>query len=133
MGASFRWRERRDPLQPQRMSQRELENLTRGYVRAVADLLGPLKDIPAPEMYTNARVMAWIMDEYSSLKGEVVQAVVTGKPVELGGVSGRDTATARGTTLCVREAARVLGIDLTGASYAVSGFGNAGFSATLHG
>ncbi|HHX27759.1 MAG: Glu/Leu/Phe/Val family dehydrogenase [Bacillota bacterium] len=117
---------------PKEMSQRELENLTRGYVRAVADLLGPLTDIPAPEMYTNARVMAWIMDEYSSLKGEVVQAVVTGKPVELGGVSGRDTATARGTTLCVREAARVLGIDLTGASYAVSGFGNAGFNAAYY-
>ncbi len=117
---------------PKEMSQRELERLTRGYVRAVADLLGPLKDIPAPEMYTNAQVMAWIMDEYSSLRGEVQPAVVTGKPVELGGIAERDTATARGTVLCVREAARVLGIDLRGASYAVSGFGNAGFNAAYY-
>jgi glutamate dehydrogenase len=117
---------------PKEMSQRELENLTRGYVRAVADLLGPLKDIPAPEMYTNAQVMAWIMDEYSSLRGEVAPPVVTGKPVELGGIPARDTATARGTVLCAREAAKVLGLDLEGASYAVSGFGNAGFNTAYY-
>ncbi|HHY75220.1 MAG TPA: Glu/Leu/Phe/Val dehydrogenase [Firmicutes bacterium] len=113
---------------PKELSQRELESLTRGYVRAVSDLLGPLRDIPAPEMYTNAQVMAWIMDEYSSIRGEVALPVVTGKPVELGGIPARDTATARGTVLCVREAAAVLGLGLKGASYAVSGFGNAGFN-----
>ena len=101
-------------------------------MRAVADLLGPLKDIPAPEMYTNAQVMAWIMDEYSSLRGEVAPPVVTGKPVELGGIPARDTATARGTVLCAREAAKVLGLDLEGASYAVSGFGNAGFNTAYY-
>lgn len=117
---------------PKEMSQREIEKLSRGYVRAIVELLGPLKDIPAPEVYTNAQVMAWMMDEYSSLKGYGVPAVVTGKPVEIGGSTGRDTATARGTTLCVREAMSVLGIDLSSATYAVSGFGNAGFNAAYY-
>jgi glutamate dehydrogenase len=117
---------------PKEMSQRELERLSRGYVRAVADLLGPLKDIPAPEVYTNAQVMAWMMDEYSSIVGHRVPAVVTGKPVEVGGSAGRDTATARGTTLCVREASKVLGLDLSNATYAVVGYGNAGFNAAYY-
>lgn len=117
---------------PKELSQRELEGLTRGYVRAVADFLGPQKDVPAPEVYTDAQIMAWIMDEYSALRGSSIPAVVTGKPVAAGGSLGRDTATARGAVYCVKEAASRLKLDLRGASYAVNGYGNAGSFAAAY-
>lgn len=117
---------------PKELSQRELEGLTRGYVRAVADFLGPQKDVPAPEVYTDAQIMAWIMDEYSALKGSSIPAVVTGKPVAAGGSVGRDTATARGAVYCVKEAASRLSLDLRGATYVVNGYGNAGSFAAAY-
>lgn len=117
---------------PKELSQRELERLTRGYVRAIADLLGPQKDIPAPEVYTDAQIMAWFMDEYSALEGQSTPAVVTGKPVAAGGSLGRDTATARGASYCVREAASRVSLDLRGATYAVNGYGNAGSFAAIY-
>ncbi|HHW17682.1 MAG TPA: Glu/Leu/Phe/Val dehydrogenase [Firmicutes bacterium] len=115
---------------PKELSQKELERVARGFIRAVGDFIGPLKDIPAPDVYTNAQIMAWMYDEYSIMKGFNNPGLITGKPVEIGGSLGRNTATARGCTFVVREAAKKIGLDLKGATYAVNGFGNAGsFSA----
>jgi glutamate dehydrogenase/leucine dehydrogenase len=111
---------------PKQMSQGEIERLTRRYTVAIGDVIGPDKDIPAPDVATNSQVMAWILDTYSQLKGYMVPAVVTGKPVPLGGSLGRDTATGRGATFCTREAAKVKEIPLKGATFAVQGYGNAG-------
>ena len=111
---------------PKSMSPDELEQLSRGYVRAMWPLLGKEKDIPAPDVYTNARVMSWMMDEYSKIKGYNEFGVITGKPVVVGGSSGREEATARGCVIAAREAATVLGIKLQGATVAVQGFGNVG-------
>lgn len=111
---------------PKEMSSGELERMTRRYAAAIADFIGPYRDIPAPDVYTNAQVMAWIVDTYSQMKGYMVPEVVTGKPVELGGSLGRDTATGRGAVFCTREAAKVNKVQLKGATFAVEGFGNAG-------
>jgi glutamate dehydrogenase (NAD(P)+) len=111
---------------PKHMSQAELERLTRRYAAAIAPLIGPYKDIPAPDVYTNAQIMAWIVDTYSTLEGFMVPGVVTGKPVSLGGSLGRDKATGRGAVFCTAEAARVNNVDLKKATFAVQGFGNAG-------
>jgi glutamate dehydrogenase/leucine dehydrogenase len=111
---------------PKHMSQPELERMTRRYAAAIAPLIGPYKDIPAPDVYTNAQVMAWIVDTYSTLEGFMVPGVVTGKPVPLGGSLGRDKATGRGAVFCTVEAARVNKIDLKKATFAVEGYGNAG-------
>ena len=111
---------------PKEMSNLELERMTRRYASAIADFIGPYRDIPAPDVYTNAQVMAWIVDTYSQLKGYMVPEVVTGKPIPLGGSLGRDTATGRGAVFCTREAARVRKMTLKGASFAVQGYGNAG-------
>ncbi len=111
---------------PKKMSQGELERLTRRYAAAISNVIGPDQDIPAPDVYTNAQVMAWILDTYSLIKGYSVPGVVTGKPVSLGGSLGRDTATGRGAAFCTREAAKVLKIPLKGATVAVQGYGNAG-------
>ncbi len=111
---------------PKGMSQPELERMTRRYTAAIADFIGPYRDIPAPDVYTNAQVMAWIVDTYSALKGYMVPEVVTGKPVSLGGSLGRDKATGRGAVFCTVEAARLMKLDLKKASFAVEGFGNAG-------
>ncbi len=111
---------------PKEMSNTELERMTRRYASAIADFIGPYRDIPAPDVYTNAQVMAWIVDTYSQLKGYMVPEVVTGKPIPLGGSLGRDTATGRGAVFCTREAARVRKMTLKGASFAVQGYGNAG-------
>jgi glutamate dehydrogenase/leucine dehydrogenase len=111
---------------PKHMSQPELERLTRRYAAAIAPLIGPYKDIPAPDVYTNAQVMAWIVDTYSTLEGFMVPGVVTGKPVPLGGSLGRDKATGRGAVFCTLEAAKVNNIDLKKATFAVEGYGNAG-------
>jgi glutamate dehydrogenase (NAD(P)+) len=108
------------------MSQGELERLSRGYIRALGHYIGPETDVPAPDVYTTPQVMAWMMDEYSKLIGHNAPGVITGKPIPLGGSQGRGDATARGGMYCIREAARVLGIDLGQASVAIQGFGNAG-------
>ena len=111
---------------PTKMSPRELEALTRRYVAEIIDAIGPEKDVPAPDVNTNAQVMAWVMDTYSMHVGHTETAVVTGKPVELGGSVGRREATGRGVTIVAREAARHLGIDIANASVAIQGFGNVG-------
>lgn len=116
---------------PKNMSQGELERLTRRYTAAISHVIGPQQDIPAPDVYTNAQVMAWILDTYSVIEGHSVPAVVTGKPVSLGGSLGRDTATGRGAAFCTREAAKVKEIPLKGATFAVQGFGNAGSNYAL--
>jgi glutamate dehydrogenase (NAD(P)+) len=111
---------------PTRMSRRELESLTRRYVAEIIDAIGPEKDVPAPDVNTNDQVMAWIMDTYSMHVGHTSTAVVTGKPLELGGSLGRREATGRGVMIATREAAKHLGLDLKGATIAVQGFGNVG-------
>ncbi|MBI3049611.1 MAG: Glu/Leu/Phe/Val dehydrogenase [Acidobacteria bacterium] len=111
---------------PTRMSRRELEALTRRYVAEIVDAIGPEKDVPAPDVNTNDQVMAWVMDTYSMHVGHTSTAVVTGKPLELGGSVGRREATGRGVMIATREAARHLGRDLAGASIAIQGFGNVG-------
>jgi glutamate dehydrogenase (NAD(P)+) len=118
---------------PKEMSNGELERMTRRYAYAIADIIGPHTDIPAPDVYTGGKEMAWIMDTYSALKGNFVQPeVITGKPIAIGGSLGRNEATGRGLCFTVREAAMKLKINLKGATVAVQGFGNAGqFSAQL--
>ncbi len=111
---------------PSRMSRRELEALTRRYIAEIIDAIGPDKDVPAPDVNTNDQVMAWVMDTYSMHVGHTETAVVTGKPVELGGSLGRREATGRGVMICTRESAKHLGFDIKGATVAVQGFGNVG-------
>ncbi|MED4224383.1 Glu/Leu/Phe/Val dehydrogenase [Neobacillus cucumis] len=111
---------------PRNMSLRELERLSRGYVRAISQIVGPSKDIPAPDVYTNSQIMAWMMDEYSRLREFDSPAFITGKPIVLGGSQGRETATARGVAIIIEEAAKKKGIDLQGARVVIQGFGNAG-------
>jgi glutamate dehydrogenase (NAD(P)+) len=111
---------------PTRMSRRELEALTRRYVAEIIDSIGPDKDVPAPDVNTNEQVMAWVMDTYSMHVGRTETAIVTGKPVVLGGSQGRREATGRGVTICTRETARHLEMDLRGATVAIQGFGNVG-------
>jgi glutamate dehydrogenase (NAD(P)+) len=111
---------------PSTMSNGELERLTRRYTAAIIEVLGPDSDVPAPDVNTNERVMAWIMDTYSMHKRHTVTAVVTGKPVEMGGSLGRREATGRGCMLVTREALAKLGMPMQGARVAVQGFGNVG-------
>ncbi|MEJ8544900.1 Glu/Leu/Phe/Val dehydrogenase [Brevibacillus borstelensis] len=111
---------------PREMSFRELERLSRGYVRAISQIVGPTKDIPAPDVFTNSQIMAWMMDEYSRIREFDSPGFITGKPIALGGSHGRETATAKGVTICIREAAKRRGIKLEGARVVVQGFGNAG-------
>ena len=111
---------------PTRMSKRELEALTRRYIAEIIDAIGPEKDVPAPDVNTNDQVMAWVMDTYSMHVGHTETAVVTGKPVELGGSLGRREATGRGVMIVTREAAKHVGFDIKGATIAVQGFGNVG-------
>ncbi len=111
---------------PKQMSSGELERLSRGYINAIWEFIGPDRDIPAPDVYTTPQVMAWMMDEYSRLKGYNTPAVITGKPLALGGSLGRGDATARGGIFTIIEAAKHLGIDLSTATVAVQGYGNAG-------
>src|SRR5512143_963818 len=110
-----------------KLSSTEIERLTRRYVSLIADYLGPQRDIPAPDLYTDAQTMAWIMDTYSQLKGYRIPESATGKPVEIGGSRGRTEATGRGVIHCIREAAPKLNIKLKGASVVVQGFGNVGY------
>ena len=113
-------------VDPKKLTRKELEHLTRRYATEISVLIGPERDIPAPDVNTNAQTMAWIMDTYSMHVGYTVPAVVTGKPIALGGSQGRTEATARGTVYCIEEAARHLGLELKGARVVVQGFGNAG-------
>jgi glutamate dehydrogenase (NAD(P)+) len=111
---------------PKRLSAGELERMTRRYTSEIINEIGPERDIPAPDVGTDARVMAWIFDTYSMNKGHSVLGVVTGKPVQIGGSLGREEATARGALFCIREALRKREIRLADASVAVQGFGNVG-------
>ena len=115
------------------MSQAELERLSRAYIRAIYQFIGPDKDIPAPDVYTNSQIMAWMMDEYSKIVGKNQFGVITGKPTILGGSAGRGDATARGGIYTLREAAKECGIDLKKATVAVQGYGNAGYYAAYLG
>jgi glutamate dehydrogenase (NAD(P)+) len=114
---------------PKKLSRRELERLTRRFTTEIGDMIGPDSDIPAPDVNTNAQVMAWMMDTYSMHRGYSVTGVVTGKPVSIGGSEGRQEATGRGVIYTVQEAAKAVDLDLNGARVAVQGFGNAGESA----
>ncbi|MFD1424117.1 glutamate dehydrogenase (NAD) [Laceyella sediminis] len=111
---------------PRNMSFRELERLSRGYVRAISQIVGPTKDIPAPDVFTNSQIMAWMMDEYSRIREFDSPGFITGKPLVLGGSRGRETATAKGVTLMIREAAKKRGLSIEGARVVIQGFGNAG-------
>ncbi|WP_214881480.1 MULTISPECIES: Glu/Leu/Phe/Val dehydrogenase [unclassified Exiguobacterium] len=111
---------------PREMSFREIERLSRGYVRAISQFVGPTKDIPAPDVFTNSQIMAWMMDEYSRIDEFNSPGFITGKPLVLGGSHGRETATAKGVAIMIREAALRRGIELKGARVVVQGFGNAG-------
>jgi glutamate dehydrogenase len=111
---------------PRTMSFGELERLSRGYVRAISQMVGPTKDIPSPELYTNSQIIAWMLDEYSRLRQNDSPGFITGKPLVLGGSEGWETAGAKGITICIEEAAKRRGISLKGARIIVQGFGNAG-------
>lgn len=114
---------------PSTMSQSELERLTRRYIWEISPVIGPDQDIPAPDVNTNPQVMAWIVDTYSVFKGYTCPSVVTGKPVEIGGSLGRLEATSRGVVFVLQEAAKLLKIDLTGATAVIQGYGNVGYHA----
>jgi glutamate dehydrogenase (NAD(P)+) len=115
---------------PRKLSERELENIARAYIRAVVQLIGTDKDIPAPDVYTNPQTMAWMMDEYEAIVQRHEPGVLTDKPQQIGGTEGRRDATARGGVITVREACKLHGIDPRG-TYAIQGFGNAGQRAAL--
>ncbi|MGM0470459.1 MAG: Glu/Leu/Phe/Val family dehydrogenase, partial [Promethearchaeati archaeon] len=111
---------------PKEMSNGELEKLARAYIRKLAENIGPQIDVPAPDVYTNPQIMAWMMDEYETIYRKHSPSMITGKPLPLGGSAGRSIATAKGGTFCIREAANDIGLNLSGATIAIQGFGNAG-------
>ncbi|MCM3691576.1 Glu/Leu/Phe/Val family dehydrogenase [Neobacillus niacini] len=111
---------------PRTLSFGELERLSRGYVRSISQIVGPTKDIPAPDMYTNSQIMAWMMDEYSRLRKFDSPGFITGKPLILGGSEGREEAGALGVAICIEEAAKIQGLPIKGARIIIQGFGNAG-------
>ncbi|MER5174595.1 MAG: Glu/Leu/Phe/Val dehydrogenase [Candidatus Nitrosocosmicus sp.] len=112
---------------PKKLSKMELERLTRRYAYSISDIIGPYTDIPAPDVYTGGEEMSWIMDTYSTLKGNYVQPeIITGKPIPIGGSLGRTEATGRGVSITVREASKMLNIQIKGSTVVVQGFGNAG-------
>ncbi len=108
------------------LSRMELERLSRGFIQQIADFIGPNRDIPAPDVYTNPRIMGWMMDEYSKIRRSKTPAVITGKPISQGGSQGRDDATGRGAYYCIKELERIRGWDPKSKTVAVQGFGNAG-------
>jgi glutamate dehydrogenase/leucine dehydrogenase len=114
---------------PKEMSRGELERLTRRYTAMIFDFIGPYRDVPAPDVYTDAQTMAWMMDTYSQIKGYSVPECVTGKPISVGGSEGRAEATSLGVDICAREAAKSIGLKFKGATVAVQGFGNVGWNA----
>ncbi|GIP37499.1 glutamate dehydrogenase [Paenibacillus sp. J31TS4] len=111
---------------PRTMSFGELERLSRGYVRGISQIVGPTKDIPAPDVMTNSQIMAWMMDEYSRIREFDAPGFITGKPIVLGGSQGRETATAKGVTIMIDQALKKRGIAVKDAKVAIQGFGNAG-------
>ncbi|RXZ84020.1 Glu/Leu/Phe/Val dehydrogenase [Paenibacillaceae bacterium] len=111
---------------PRNMSLQEVERLARGYVRAISQIVGPTKDIPAPDVYTNAQIMAWMLDEYSHIREHESPGFITGKPLMLGGSQGREKATSLGVAIAIREAAVVQGLKLEGLKVCIQGFGNVG-------
>lgn len=115
-------------VDPKNLSQRELESLSRGYVRAVYDFIGPDSDIPAPDVYTNETIMGWMSDEYNRISRKLVPAAFTGKPVSMGGSLGRNTATAMGAYFVLKELIRQLKLNGKELTVAVQGFGNAGYN-----
>jgi len=114
---------------PKDLSNGELERLTRRYTTMILNVIGPYQDVPAPDVYTDAQTMAWLMDTYSQFKGYLVPEVVTGKPLHLEGSEGREGATALGLTYCVDETAQHLGMKMKGATVAIQGFGKVGWNA----
>lgn len=116
-------------VDPKQLSHRELERLSRAYMRAMADFIGPEKDIPAPDVYTNARIMAWMQDEFEIIKRQKQPAVITGKPIALGGSEGREEATGRGAFLCAEFLRNKRERKAKGLTLAMHGFGNAGYHA----
>jgi glutamate dehydrogenase/leucine dehydrogenase len=117
---------------PKELTREELERITRRYTYMIYDIIGPYEDIPAPDVYTDAQVMAWLMDTYSQLAGRQTPEVVTGKPVALGGSEGREEATGLGTAIGLREAAKALNTGIKELRVAVEGFGNVGSYAALY-
>ena len=119
-------------VDPHTLSETELERLSRGYMEAIADIVGPERDIPAPDVYTNAKIMGWMMDTYSRVKGAYSPGVITGKPLIIGGSLGRNEATARGCVFVIEEALREKNFEPENTTVAIQGFGNAGrIAATL--
>ena len=114
-------------VDPKQLSRLELERLSRAYMRAMADFVGPDVDVPAPDVYTNARIMGWMADEYETIKRVKAPAVITGKPILLGGSLGRDEATGRGAFIVIQEYAKRVGLEPSQTRVAVQGLGNAGF------
>ena len=113
-------------VDPRTLSQRELEQLSRGYIQKIASFIGEYTDIPAPDVNTNMQMMGWMSDEYAKFKGYTVPGVITGKPIEMGGSLGRAEATGRGVMITAREACKRLGMDIKNTTVAVQGFGNVG-------
>ena len=113
---------------PKKMSTGELERMTRRYTTLILDVVGPYRDVPAPDVYTDAQTMAWMMDTYSQFKGYSVPECVTGKPISIGGSEGREEATSLGVAICAREAAKHFGITFKGATVAVQGYGSVGWN-----
>jgi len=111
---------------PKEMSRGELERLARAYIRKLAENIGPQIDVPAPDVYTNPQIMAWMMDEYETIYRKHSPSMITGKPLPLGGSAGRSIATAKGGTFCIREAAKDIEMNLDGANVVIQGYGNAG-------
>ena len=114
---------------PKELSNTELERLSRAYMRAIHQIVGPERDVPAPDVYTTPQIMAWMADEYSIINSKTQFGVITGKPLSIGGSKGRGDATAMGGMYTIREAAKRLGIDLKKATFAIQGYGNAGYFA----
>jgi len=114
---------------PKKMTKGELERMTRRFTSLLYDFIGPYRDVPAPDVYTDSQTMAWIMDTYSQIRGYSVPECVTGKPLSVGGSEGRSEATSLGVDVCAREAAKQMGLKLKGATVAVQGFGNVGWNA----
>ncbi len=121
-------------VDPKGLSNMEIERLSRSYIKQICDFIGPDRDIPAPDVYTNAKIMGWMMDEYSNIKRQYTPAVITGKPIPLGGSLGRNDATGRGGYYCIKELERMHQWDPKNITVAIQGFGNAGrhVAALLH-
>jgi glutamate dehydrogenase (NADP+) len=115
-------------VNPKELSPLELERLSRGYIQRIADFIGPETDVPAPDVYTNAMIMGWMMDEYSKIRRHATPAVITGKPIPLGGSQGREDATGRGAYYCLKEHEKERGWKPENVNVAIQGFGNAGQS-----